>query len=83
MGFAVIGVSLSSIWLNYYLADQPRKFVILLLIAVVFEWTLLYLLPVSLPNAILAFGITGWSLSISGLILYSRRLPRRANTASQ
>ena len=34
MGIAMIGVSLSSIWLNYYLAEKPRNFVILLGIAV-------------------------------------------------
>ncbi len=35
MGFAMIGVSLSSIWLNFYLAQEPRDFVILLGAAVV------------------------------------------------
>src|SRR6185503_702156 len=30
MGVAMIGVTLSSIWLNYYLAEKPRNFVILL-----------------------------------------------------
>src|SRR5215207_9074688 len=30
MSIAMIGVSLSSIWLNYYLAEKPRSFVILL-----------------------------------------------------
>jgi O-antigen/teichoic acid export membrane protein len=82
MGFAMIGVSLSSIWLNYYLAEHPRNFVILLLISVVLEWALLNLLPPSLQNAILAFGLTGWSLSLGGLILYKAGLRRRAIAAS-
>lgn len=74
MGIAMIGVSLSSIWLNYYLAEKPKNFVILLLVAVVLESLLLNSLPVSLNNAVLAFGATGWLLAIGGLLLYSRRL---------
>ncbi|HET9588908.1 MAG TPA: hypothetical protein VFO91_08985 [Anaerolineales bacterium] len=79
MGLAMVGVSLSSIWLNYYLAERPRNFVILLGTAVLLEWLLLNLLPVSLPSAVLAFGGTGWLLSFGGLLLYSfsnRRLLR-------
>ncbi len=79
MGLAMIGVSLSSIWLNYYLADQPRDFVILLVLAVGFEWTLLSLLSPSMQSAVIAFGATGWLLSTAGLMLYLfkfGRLPR-------
>jgi O-antigen/teichoic acid export membrane protein len=79
MGIAVVGVSLSSIWLNYYLAEKPRNFVILLGIAVAFEWMLLNLSTRSMQSAVLAFGITGWMLSLAGLLLYlfkMRRLPR-------
>ena len=74
MGMAMIGVSLSSIWMNYYLAEKPRNFVILLSTAVALEWLLLNMLPTSMQNAVLAFGATGWLLSIAGLILYSWRL---------
>jgi len=80
MGVAMIGVSLSSIWLNYYLAEKPWNFVILLGIAVGLEWMLLNLLPHSMQNAVLAFGATGWLLSLAGLILYILnigRLPRQ------
>ncbi|HUE98567.1 MAG TPA: oligosaccharide flippase family protein [Anaerolineales bacterium] len=80
MGIAMIGVSLSSIWLNYYLAEKPRTFVILLGIATALEWILLHMFPASLQNAILAFGATGWLLSFAGFVLYVfkiRRLPRR------
>ncbi len=76
----MIGVSLSSIWLNYYLAERPRNFVILLGIAVALEWMLLNLLPLSMQSAVLAFGVTGWLLSIAGLVLYILkigRLPRQ------
>src|SRR5215207_691299 len=79
MGVAMIGVSLSSIWLNYYLAETPRNFVILLGMAVALEWSLLHLLTPSMQGAILAFGITGWLLSLAGLTLYfltTRRLLR-------
>jgi len=79
MGAAMIGISLSSIWLNYYLAETPRNFVILLGLAVGLEWTLLNLLPVSMGSAVLAFGATGWLLSLAGLVLYVfniGRLPR-------
>jgi O-antigen/teichoic acid export membrane protein len=80
MGLATIGVSLSSIWLNYYLAEKPRHFVVLLAIAVALEWILLNLLSPSMQSAVLAFGLTGWLLSLAGLMLYilnSRRLLRR------
>ena len=79
MGIAMIGVSLSSIWLNYYLAEKPRNFVILLGIAVALEWILLNLLPPSMQSAVIAFGGTGWLLSLAGLVLYLNnfgRLPR-------
>jgi O-antigen/teichoic acid export membrane protein len=80
MAVAMLGVSLSSIWLNYYLAEKPRNFVILLASAVALEWILLNIFPPSLQSAVLAFGITGWLLSIAGLFLYIfkiGRLPRR------
>jgi O-antigen/teichoic acid export membrane protein len=84
MGIAMIGVSLSSIWLNYYLAEKPRNFVILLGIAVALEWLLLNLFPPSMQGAMLAFGGTGWLLTLGGLLLYTMaRLPRRANAVSQ
>jgi len=85
MGLAMIGVSLSSIWLNYYLAEQPRNFVILLIITITLEWTLLNVLPASLANATLAFGATGWLLSLGGFLLYlfsSRRTKRLTPTGA-
>ncbi|HEY3474711.1 MAG TPA: hypothetical protein VGK56_08885 [Anaerolineales bacterium] len=86
MGIAMIGVSFSSIWLNYYLAETPRGFVMLLGLAVALEWILLNFFPPSMQSAVLAFGTTGWLLSIAGLVLYifrMRRLLRRKSTASQ
>lgn len=80
MAVGTIGVSLSSIWLNYYLAEKPRNFVILLGIAIALEWILLNVFPLSLGSAVLAFGTTGWLLSFAGLMLYIfkiGRLPRR------
>jgi O-antigen/teichoic acid export membrane protein len=70
MAVATIGVSLSSIWLNYYLAEKPRNFVILLGLAVAFEWTLLNLFSPSMQSGVLAFGVTGWLLTLGGLFLY-------------
>ncbi len=70
MGVAMVGVSLSSVWLNYYLAEQPRNFVILLGIAVALEWLLLNLFQPSMQNAVVAFGATGWLLSLGGFLLY-------------
>ena len=78
MGIAMIGVSLSSVWLNYYLAEKPRNFVILLLATIALEWLLLNLFPVSMQNAVLTFGVTGWLLALGGLLLYSWRLRRQA-----
>lgn len=70
MGVAMIGVSLSSIWLNYYLAHKPLFFVILLCAAVAFEWFLLSASSASMLGAVRAFGATGWLLSLAGLLLY-------------
>jgi O-antigen/teichoic acid export membrane protein len=80
MGISMIGVSLSAIWLNYYLADKPRDFVILLGAAIALEWFFLNVFPASIQSAVLAFGATGWLLSLAGLVLYIfniGRLPRR------
>ena len=85
MGMAMIGISLSSIWLNYYLAETPHHFVLLLAAAVVFEWTMLNVLPPSMQSAVLVFGATGWLLSLAGLILYFfhlRRLTGRISPVS-
>lgn len=73
MGIAMMGISLSSIWLNYYLAERPLSFVILLGIAVALEWILLRWLPPSVDSATLAFGATGWLLSAAGTVLYLLR----------
>jgi O-antigen/teichoic acid export membrane protein len=70
MAIATIGISLSSVWLNYYLAEKPRNFVILLAIGVALEWILLNLFPPSLQSAVFAFGATGWLLTLGGLFLY-------------
>jgi hypothetical protein len=70
MGLAMTGLSLSSIWLNYYLADKPLSYIMLLVAAVLLEWILLTRLAPSLKNAVLAFGLTGWFLAISGAVLY-------------
>jgi O-antigen/teichoic acid export membrane protein len=85
MGLAMMGISLSSIWLNYYLAEKPRSFVLLLGIAVGLEWIALRLLPPSIENATLAFGATGWLLTAAGTVLYlfrARRTLTRPGSAS-
>lgn len=76
MGLSMIGISLSSIWLNYYLAEKPARFVVLLISAVLVELTLLALFPDSLEGAVAAFGTTGWLLTSGGLALYRVRKMR-------
>jgi hypothetical protein len=66
----MMGISLSSVWLNFFLAERPRNFVILLGIAVALEWLFLNVFPRSLQGAVLAFGATGWLLALGGLVLY-------------
>jgi O-antigen/teichoic acid export membrane protein len=70
MGFAMMGISLSSIWLNYYLAEKPVIFVIFLCMAVALEWVLLTVSSASMQNAIRSLSYTGWLLTIAGLLLY-------------
>ena len=70
MGFAMTGLSLSSIWLNFYLAHKPGSFVMLLLGSVILEGLLLNFLPPTMQNALIAFGTTGWLLFAGGLLLY-------------
>ena len=43
---------------------------IFLLLAVALEWFLLNLSVPSLQGAVIAFGVTGWSLTFGGLSLY-------------
>jgi len=85
MGIAMVGISLSSVWLNYYLAETPRDFVIMLGAAVALEWILLKLFPHSIQSALIAFGATGWLLSFAGLVLYifnPGRLSRQTTVVS-
>ena len=60
MGFGMVGVSLSSIWLNYYLAEKPALFVIFLCAAVAVEWLLLTQLPASIPLRLDTGGEREW-----------------------
>ena len=83
MGVAMIGISLSSIWLNFYLAEKPGNFVVLLMSAVALEWTLLNLLPPSMESGVIAFGLTGWLLAAAGLVLYGFNYARYQRTLPQ
>jgi O-antigen/teichoic acid export membrane protein len=70
MGLAMLGYSLTSMWMNFYLATRPLPYVLLLALAAVLRIILLGSSHGSLFQVIAAFGLTGWLLALGGLLLY-------------
>jgi O-antigen/teichoic acid export membrane protein len=70
MGLAMLGYSLGSMWMNFYLATRPLPYVLLLALAAVLKIVLLGSSHGSLSQVIAAFGLTGWLLALGGLLLY-------------
>jgi O-antigen/teichoic acid export membrane protein len=70
MGVGVIGYSLSAMWMNLYLATRPWPFVLLLVLAAGLQNAFLAQFHAETSQVILIFCVVGWSLALSGLVLY-------------
>ncbi len=70
MGAAMLGVGLTVIWLNFYLATRPLPFVIVLAGTAVVQLLLLQTVPLDLPTVTAIFGLGGWLPAIGGGLLY-------------
>jgi O-antigen/teichoic acid export membrane protein len=70
MGVAMLGVGVTVIWLNFYLATRPLPFVILLVGTAVIQLILLQTVSLDLFTVITIFGVGGWLPAIGGTLLY-------------
>lgn len=70
MGAAMLGVGLTVIWLNFYLATRPLPFVLVLAGTAVLQLLLLQTVPLNLPAVTAIFGLGGWLPAIGGGLLY-------------
>ncbi|MCB8946204.1 MAG: hypothetical protein H6658_20865 [Ardenticatenaceae bacterium] len=70
MGIAMLGFSLTAVWLNFYLATRPLPFVGWLTIMAVTQILLFNQFHGSAANFVLIFAASGWLTAIGGLLLY-------------
>ena len=70
MGAAMLGVGLTVIWLNFYLATRPLPFVVVLAGTAVLQLILLQMVSLDLPTVTAIFGLGGWLPAIGGGLLY-------------
>lgn len=70
MGVAMLGVGLTVIWLNFYLATRPLPFVVVLGGTAVAQLILLQTVPLDLFAVTIIFGLGGWLPALGGTALY-------------
>ena len=70
MGVAMLGVGVTVIWLNFYLATRPLPFVMVLVGTTVTELILLQTVSLDLLTVTTIFGLGGWLPAIGGTLLY-------------
>jgi O-antigen/teichoic acid export membrane protein len=70
MALSMMGFSLGAIWLNIYLAIEPKWFVLALVFIAALQAGLLSRYPDTLSSVLIVFGITGWTMALVGLLLY-------------
>jgi O-antigen/teichoic acid export membrane protein len=70
MGVAMLGVGVTVIWLNFYLATRPLPFVILLVGTAFAQLILLQTVTLDLFAVTAIFGLGGWLPAIGGTLLY-------------
>jgi O-antigen/teichoic acid export membrane protein len=70
MGVAMLGVGVTVIWLNFYLATRPLPFVMVLVGTAVTELILLQTVSLDLLTVTTIFGLGGWLPAIGGTLLY-------------
>jgi O-antigen/teichoic acid export membrane protein len=70
LGLGMLGYSLSSVWMNFYLATRPAPYVVLLAVVAGLQNVLLARYHASLAQVTAVFSGTGWLLVLGGLLLY-------------
>lgn len=77
LGWAAVGMvgyTLGSIWLNFYLATRPWPFVLLILAVAAAQALYYSRIALSLDQILIGFILGGWTLAVGGLLLYLRKL---------
>lgn len=70
MGVAMLGVGITVIWLNFYLATRPLPFVLLLLLTAVIQFITFQLIQIDLLRVTAVFALGGWLPALGGTLLY-------------
>lgn len=70
MGLAMLGVGITVIWLNFYLATRPLPFVLLLLATAATQFMIFQLVQIDLLRVTAVFALGGWLPALGGLLLY-------------
>jgi O-antigen/teichoic acid export membrane protein len=70
MGLGMIGLSMTALWMNLFLADRPWFFVGLLVVAAIAQAAALKSRAASPVDAAQIFCIAGWCAAVGGLLLY-------------
>jgi O-antigen/teichoic acid export membrane protein len=70
MGLAMLGMGITVIWLNFYLATRPLPFVLLLLATAVAQFITLQIIQIDLWRVTAVFALGGWLPALGGTLLY-------------
>lgn len=70
MGLAMLGVGMTVIWLNFYLATRPLPFVLLLLATAAAQFMIFQFIQIDLLRVTAVFALGGWLPALGGLLLY-------------
>ncbi|NLS77107.1 MAG: oligosaccharide flippase family protein [Chloroflexi bacterium] len=70
MAAAMVGYTLASIWMNFFLAVKPWPFAALLVITAIVQYGLLAAFHATPGQVMAIFGVCGWVLAAGGAILY-------------
>lgn len=70
MGIAVLGFSLTAVWLNFYLATRPLPYTIWLTIMALLQVFLFNQFHDTITTFVAIFALTGWLTALGGALLY-------------
>lgn len=70
MGVAMLGMGITVIWLNFYLATRPLSFVLILLGTAVLQLAILQFVPIDLGLVTAVFTLGCWLPAIGGTLVY-------------
>lgn len=70
MGIAMLGFSLTAVWLNFYLATRPLPFVVWLSVMALTQLFLFSQFHQTVATFVTIFALSGWLTALGGLLLY-------------